>query len=149
LYLSKSASYGLRAALYIARQAEQDRVPIKEISAELDISFHFLTKILQLLTRAGLLSSSTGPHGGVRLAKPAEEITLRELVEAVEGAEVFNDCLLGLHFCHDRHPCPVHEDWRPLREQINRYFENTTLARLAGQIGRHEFRLTHVKNKSI
>ncbi len=148
MMLSKSSSYGLRAALYVALHPHRERVSIKDISQQLNISFHFLTKILQLLTRAGLLSSITGPHGGVQLARDSRHISLRDIIQAIEGPEVFSDCLLGLYFCHDRHPCPVHHDWQPMREQINSYLANTTLAALAQQIGAHEFRLTHIKIKS-
>ena len=76
--------YGIRAALFVALlQSNRQYVPIREISERLNISFHFLTKILQELKRHGIMTSYRGPNGGVSLARPASEITLMDMINAI------------------------------------------------------------------
>ncbi len=126
--LSKRCEYGLRAALYLVRRTEGDGyVSIREISDELDVSFHFLTKILQQFTESGLLLSSRGPSGGVALARPAKRITLLDLVDCLEGPDLFQTCVLGLSGCGDRKPCPLHEKWVAQRKALRAFFSGTTL----------------------
>ena len=74
MLLSKSCVYGLRATLYLATKDRNEFTPIKRLSDKLEISFHFLTKILQQLTADGMLESFKGPNGGVRLTKPGDKI---------------------------------------------------------------------------
>ena len=103
---------------------------IGTISEELDISFPFLTKIFQKLNDAGLLDSRRGPNGGVALTLPAEEITLYEIVVAIDGDDLFEECVLGLPGCGEAEPCPLHEQWADERDRVENMFQNTTLAEL-------------------
>src|SRR5690625_7578709 len=86
----------MRATLHLATLKSDGYVSIRAISEELDISFHFLTKIFQKLTQAGILASFRGPNGGVALARPATRITLLDIVIAIDGPELFTECVLGL-----------------------------------------------------
>jgi len=132
--LSKTCVYGLRAALYVAgRPKGKEYVSIREIADELGLSFHFLTKILQQLTESGVMTSYRGPRGGVALARPAQKITVMNVVESIDGPDVFRACLLGLARCDDRKPCPLHKRWAQERVRLKRLFESATLAALAGQ----------------
>jgi len=128
--LSKSCEYGLRAALYLASLDQEGYVPIGTISEELDISFPFLTKIFQKLNDAGLLTSQRGPKGGVALTKNADAVTLYEIVAAIDGDDLFHECVLGLPNCGDAEPCPLHDDWIEERSRIETLFRNATLAEL-------------------
>jgi len=128
--LSKSCEYGLRASLYLASLEQEGYVSIGTISEELDISFPFLTKIFQKLNNAGLLDSRRGPNGGVALTLPAEEITLYEIVVAIDGDDLFEECVLGLPGCGEAEPCPLHEQWADERDRVENMFQNTTLAEL-------------------
>lgn len=128
--LSKSCEYGLRATLYLASLDEEGYVPISTISEELDISFPFLTKIFQKLNDADLLTSQRGPKGGVALTQPADEVTLYEIVAAIDGEDLFRECVLGLPNCGDAEPCPLHDDWTEKRNQVEEMFQNATLAEL-------------------
>ena len=128
--LSKSCEYGLRASLYLASLEQEGYVSIGTISEELDISFPFLTKIFQKLNDAGLLDSRRGPNGGVALTLPAEEITLYEIVVAIDGDDLFEECVLGLPGCGEAEPCPLHEQWTDERDRVENMFQNTTLAEL-------------------
>ncbi len=114
------------------------------MARELNISFHFLTKILQRLTEAGLLESARGPAGGVRLARPASRINLEEIVSVLEGEAFFSKCLLGLPECSGRNPCPLHQQWQTTREQLQRMLKAASLSKLAKQVRAGHIRLADV-----
>lgn len=128
--LSKSCEYGLRATLYLASLNRDGYVSIGTISEDLHISFPFLTKIFQKLNDAGLLESQRGPKGGVALTKPAGEVTLHEIVVAIDDDDLFEECVLGLPGCGNAEPCPLHDQWTEKRDQIEKMFRNATLAEL-------------------
>jgi Rrf2 family protein len=128
--LSKSCEYGLRATLYLASRNEDGYVPISTISDELNISFAFLTKILQKLNDAGLLTSQRGPKGGVALTRDADGVTLYDVVAAIDGEGLFQECVLGLPDCGNAEPCPLHEQWVEKRNQMETMFRQATLAEL-------------------
>lgn len=128
--LSKSCEYGLRAALYLAFLDETGYVPIGSISDELGISFPFLTKILQKLNDADLLASQRGPHGGVALAASPREISLYDVVVAIDGNEMFEECVLGLPGCGEDEPCPIHDQWTPQRDRLETMLRSASLAEL-------------------
>ncbi len=142
MILSKTCDHALRAALYIVKEKKREYVPIKEIADQLDISFHFLTKILQILTQQGILHSYKGPNGGVALVRPASEISLLDIVTAVDGPHWLQGCLLGLLQCSDDHPCPIHDQWQPIRDRLYLLFAKTTLKQLADKVVRDGYRLT-------
>lgn len=131
MLLSKSCVYGLRAGLYMASNDNGQYISIKEMSDKLNISFHFLTKILQQLNGAGLVESHKGPNGGVKLTKKGEEINLFDIVVAIDGEELFTECALGLPGCGTEKPCPLHEKWAGTRDGIRAMLENTNLVELA------------------
>jgi Rrf2 family protein len=139
--ISKSGEYGLRALLYMAaHRGSKEFVNIRQMSEELDISFHFLTKILQILTQKGLLQSYRGPNGGIAFLIPPENILLADLIRALEGDDFFDKCLLGLPGCGEQRPCPMHEFWKTIKVKLKEEFETTTLADL-GQ----STRLNHLR----
>lgn len=141
MLLSRSCMYGIRAMLYLAVNKDRDYVPISEISEMLGISFHFLTKILQELSTEGIVRSRKGIHGGVGLARPAEEITLYRIVVRLDGDEMFNECVLGLPGCSDDNPCSMHKIWSAVKNQLERNLKAETLAQLADQIDQGSIRL--------
>jgi Rrf2 family protein len=142
MLLSSSCVYGLRASLYLAANQDGDYVSIREMSDKLDISFHFLTKTLQQLTAAGLMESQKGPKGGVRLTKKGSKISLFEIVEAIDGRELFTECALGLPGCGTEKPCPLHDKWAETRDNIRNMLEQTNLLELAGKGKEMNLRIT-------
>ncbi|GAB4370912.1 MAG: Rrf2 family transcriptional regulator [Calditrichia bacterium] len=144
MLLSKTCDYGLRALLFIATQKNKQYVPIRTISENLDISFHFLTKILQILTQNQILTSFRGPHGGVALSRPANALSLMEVILAIDGPGKFERCILGLNHCNDENPCPLHNEWKVVRDNIQSIFKNTTIEDLAQKIETNGFRLTDI-----
>lgn len=127
--------YGIRAVLYLAANGDHlSYIPIRRISEELNISFHFLTKILQKLTEDGIIASYRGPNGGVALAKPAQEISVMDMINAVDGSETFHTCVLGLPGCGEESHCPLHDDIIKSKDTFRATFENTNLLQLGLRI---------------
>jgi Rrf2 family protein len=144
MLLSKTCSYAIRAALYIAVHQDRQFIPIRDISEQLGVSFHFLTKILQILTGRNILVSFRGPNGGIALARPAKDVMLAELVEAVDGLAIFNNCVLGLGLCDEENPCPVHEHWTDVRKNCQEFFKTTSLQFLVDEIETKGLRLSEM-----
>ncbi|MBD3615024.1 MAG: Rrf2 family transcriptional regulator [Gracilimonas sp.] len=142
MLLSKSCVYGLRASLYLASKRDGEFYSLKDISEELDISFHFLTKILQQLTADGLMESYKGPNGGVRLSQKGKKSTLYDMVIAIDGPGLFTQCALGLPGCGSQEPCPLHESWIGTRESIEKMLRRTSLIEIAKEGKEKHFRLT-------
>jgi Rrf2 family protein len=142
MILSKSCIYGIQAAIAVAAEGGKDFVPIHKLAERLDISFHFLTKVLQQFTQAGIMSSYRGPRGGVALAKPASSITLVEMIAAIDGTEIFTECMLGLPGCGVAPPCPAHEQWMQLRQQFGSLAKQLTLAAMASRANELNVRLS-------
>jgi len=141
MLLSKSCVYGLRASIYLASKSEGEFISIKEMSANLEISFHFLTKILQQLTAEVLMESYKGPNGGIRLTKKGREATLLDMVIAIDGPGLFTECALGLPGCGSETPCPLHDSWVDTRASIQGMLERTTLDQIAKEGKENKFRL--------
>ena len=141
MLLSKSCEYAIRASLYVATRAPERYTAVREVSDALGIPYPFLAKIVQTLAQAGILRTLRGPSGGITLARPASQITLREIVVATDGPAIFRECVLGLPGCGDRTPCPLHAAWAPARAQVERMFGEATLAETAARIRAHDFRL--------
>ncbi len=142
MLLSKSCVYGLRASLYLASKKEGEFIPIKRMSDKLEISFHFLTKILQQLTAEGILESFKGPNGGIRLNRPGNTVQLMDIVLAIDGEQLLTECALGLPGCGIKNPCPLHEKWAETRDAIRGMLENTTLTELVEKGRAENLRLT-------
>lgn len=120
--------------MYVASKTELQFVPIRQIAEELNISFHFLTKIFQVLTQRNIMHSYRGPNGGISLAKPADQISLFDIIEAIDGLKVFSECILGLPECNNAKPCPLHQNWGVVREDLKNTFLNLNLSDLTRQI---------------
>lgn len=125
---SKTCEYALRAVLYIAKRSEQGyKSGIKEIAQEVNSPEHFLAKILQKLSREGLIQSTKGPNGGFYLEKEDFNRPLAEIVEAVEGKELFIGCAMGLSYCSETNPCPLHNDFKHIRDNLAYVLKTTTI----------------------
>lgn len=131
MLLSKSCIYGLRASVLLASKNQNDYINIRDLSEELDISFHFLTKVLQNLTQQQILESYKGPNGGVKLARSADSITFMDIVSAIDADYAFDKCLFGLPGCGELKPCPVHDKWSALKEELLEMMNHATLQELA------------------
>jgi Rrf2 family protein len=131
LELSNEGRYALRALLYLAWTGE--RVPAQRISAEAHVPRRLLARILATLSRAELVESEQGRNGGSRLARPADQITLREAVEAVEGPFGVTNCILADRICGQGSPCALHEAWEKGQQAILDYLSTQTLENFLSQ----------------
>lgn len=128
---SAACEYAIRAATHLARRSDGELVKGRDISEAEDIPAPFLSSVLQRLVTAGLLRSARGPVGGYALAQPPDRITLHDIKAAVDGVSELEECAVGLGPCSDEMPCPLHDSWKPIREQIKRYLQETTLETMA------------------
>ena len=128
---SRSAEYAIRAFVFLAGEEEDKYTMVKIIAEQCDTPMHFLAKILQQLVRKGFLRSSKGPTGGFTLRRPASDINLLEIVDAIDGLAEYQRCPGGLAECNDQAPCGMHDSWKALRSRILDYLEDTTIADLA------------------
>lgn len=141
MVLSKACTYGILASFYVAREGETEYVSIREMSEDLNISFHFLTKILQKLTAAGIMISHKGPKGGISLTRKPNEISLLQIIDAIDGSDVFQECILGLPGCGHETPCPIHNYWMNVRGEMEEMFAKRTLEETATGLDEIEYRL--------
>lgn len=127
MILSRSSEYGIELVLYLMTHEAPGFASLRTISDETGLSFHYLSKIARMLTRRDILKSYRGPRGGVTLGKPAAEITLFDVVHAIEGDALFEKCILRPGPCQEENPCPIHEKWLPIRDRIRELFMETSI----------------------
>jgi Rrf2 family protein len=108
MQITRAGDYGIQGMLYLASLSEGKEAYIKEIAHARDIPVSFLAKIFQSLSRAGLVRSQRGAKGGFVLAKNAGDITLLDIIQAIEGPISLNLCLEGENTCYKSEKCPVH-----------------------------------------
>lgn len=133
--LSTSCHYALRTVLHLAAQpSTETRVTIDEVSRALALPRPFLSKVVQQLAAAGLVTTTRGVGGGIRLARAPREIRLLDVVIATDGPRLFTACVLGLPACSSAHPCPVHAEWGDERERLRALFAAWTLDRAAAEV---------------
>jgi len=133
---SKPCEYAIRALAYVAQTPKNEDVRAAEIAKREKLPGPVLAKVLQELVRKGLLKSRRGPGGGFRLARRADLITLRDVVGAIDGLDHFTECAVGLERCSDETPCPLHDTFKGIRAQVQRYLEETNIAEMAAAIER-------------
>ena len=124
--------------LYIALHSKNnEKIGIKPISEGLNIPSPFLGKILQVLSKKKILNSSKGPHGGFSLRKDVDDICMIEIVEAIDGLDFFNSCIIGLNSCTENPneaPCPLHNKYGAIRDQVFELFKTETIGGMVEKI---------------
>lgn len=130
---SKACEYGIRAVIQIAVQSQEGkRVSLKSISKEINSPEAFTAKILQLLAKNDIISSVKGPNGGFEIdRKKMNEIKLSQIVSAIDGDAIYKGCGLGLKNCSELHPCPVHNKFKKIRNDLRNMLENTSVYELS------------------
>ncbi len=132
---SKSAEYAIQAMIYLALNGNNDKIMVSEIAENYDIPRHFLAKLVQSLAKHHLVQSTRGRGGGIRLNKPASEIKIIDIVRAVDGPPPEVDmCVIGLDECSDDVPCPLHEQWKLIKDQISALLNQDNLENLAREV---------------
>ncbi|MFD2099119.1 RrF2 family transcriptional regulator [Flagellimonas iocasae] len=141
---SKACEYGIRSAVYIALQSmEGRRVSVNKIAEEIDSPIAFTAKILQQLSRSKIIHSVKGPTGGFEIERARmDEVKLSMIVHAIDGDEIYVGCGLGLKECNANKPCPLHDKFVDIRNDLRNMLENTSLYELATGL---EVGLTYLK----
>ena len=130
--LSRETEYALQGLVFLARQGDGTVVQLADIASAQRIPSTFLSKIFQKLARYGLLRSHRGSLRGYSLGRTANEISLREILEATEGPDLFSRCAFGHHACGgDKNPCVLHGVWRKTAGLLQVELETFSLADLA------------------
>ena len=126
---SKTTSYALSTLSFLADH-KGDKYSAKKLHEELEIPWPYLRQLLTNLSKSGFIKSVQGRNGGFLLHKSANDITLAEIVDSVEGLNVFGTCIMGFTKCPFDETCAMHETWMSTRENILSVLRNTTLSQL-------------------
>jgi len=130
LQLTRGGEYALRAMSYLARRPVGEISALHDVGAEQDIPESFLAKIFQSLVHSGLVVSQRGAHGGFSLARPPADITVRDVIEAVDGPIALNGCVLWPDDCQRSGDCRMHDVWMLAQERMMSVLGEVTLAQL-------------------
>ena len=141
---SNAAEYAIKACIWIAiNSSKQKYVTINEIVESTGLPRAFTAKTLQRLAKFKIVDSIKGPNGGFCIMNNApQEISLLEIVQAIDGNGLLHDCVLGLKVCSEIKPCPAHPKFKPIRNEISEFLINTTLQELTKGVNE---KLTHLK----
>lgn len=129
---NKETEYALRSLVYIQTQNFSHRKPgIEEIAKEIDAPRFFTAKILQRLVKNQFIQSIKGKGGGFFFKENSDELPIKELIIITEGSKVLESCGFGLKNCDCENPCPLHEQFAPIRQAINKLVRTETIQSLA------------------
>ncbi len=125
---SKSTEYAIRAIIFLALRATPKKlIGTADIARELDFPEAFLGKVLQNVVKKGLVVSVKGPGGGFYINNNTCEFSILDIVEVLEGLGFLNKCGLGLHTCDDDNPCPIHNEYQPVKAKIREALSSKTI----------------------
>ena len=128
MLLTKSSKYAIRAVLYLASKCEPGkRYGVKIVAEELQLPEAFLGKLMQTLVRSKIIASVKGPNGGFFIESASLKLPLISIIEAIDGTETFHSCGMGLKECNDEKPCPIHNDYGPLRDGFLKIISDKTI----------------------
>ena len=145
---SKTTEYALRATIFIAQKGTIDKkLSIEEIAKAIDSPKSFTAKILQNLTKDNkVISSTRGPHGGFYMTEEAKKLPVRVILQAMEVDEVLKKCILGLNQCSEEKPCPMHSEYKHIKEKMVQLFEKKTIQYLADETSKENVFINNVRD---
>lgn len=138
MLFTRGADYALRGMVYLARQPNDKLVMASEIAAAEGIPEYFFSKIFQNMAKSGLINSFRGSNGGFALAKSPEKITIRDMIEALEGPLTVSKCATDPETCERSGLCPFHNYWQEAQDSLNSIFSKYTLADAVSYIRERE-----------
>ena len=138
---SRQCEYALQAVMYLALKPEEEMTSIRELTMKLHTPYFFMAKILQDLVYKGLLKSHKGPSGGFTLALPAKKITLHHIIEAVDGNDLTQGCILGFPECSSTAQCALHDQWSNFRDNIFKALLNKTIEEMSINMRKPQYHL--------
>jgi len=135
MQITRQADYAVRAVLYLAKIDGGDRAPTSQIAREQHIPPSFLAKIVSQLSVAGVVQTSRGARGGVSLSRPPSNITLLEVVEAIDGPIALNECVRNPNACEFCDSCDVHPVWSTAQSHLIDHLESMDFGLLSSNKG--------------
>jgi len=133
--LSLTCKAAIKAVIYLAAKFEtEEKASIKEIAGYINENEHTVGKLLQKLVKEKVINSAKGPNGGFYITPKQKQFPLQIIVEAIDGKGVFIQCGLGLSKCSDIHPCPIHNDYKPIRDMFKKLCQNKRICDLEGSV---------------
>ena len=129
---SKACEYGIRASIFIAEQSlRQRKVSLKEVAKAIESPEAYTSKILQQLSRSNIIISEKGPTGGFSMdQQKLDKVNLSTIVSAIDGDSIYSGCGLGLKKCNEKMPCPVHNQFKVIRDELKAMLETTKVKSL-------------------
>lgn len=117
--LSLTCKTAIKAVIYLASKFESgEKASIIEIAEFIDASEHTVGKMLQTLVKEEIINSTKGPTGGFYISEKQKNQAIIKIIDTIDGKEVFDQCGLGLSKCSATHPCPIHNDYKIIRDQF-------------------------------
>lgn len=133
--LSLTCKAAIKAVIFLGSKFDSgEKFSIKQIAEDIDENEHTVGKLLQKLVKEGLINSIKGPNGGFSITAKQKAQPVIAIVNAIDGTEVFNQCGLGLHKCSAAHPCPIHDDFKVVRDRFKKICMENTIADLCKPI---------------
>lgn len=135
--LSQTSKIAIRAVIYLSEQSiNNKKASVDEISDEINASRHTVGKALQKLVKSNVIDSLKGPNGGFFLDDSQQNQVVYKVIEAIEGTDLFTRCGLGLVQCSDKHPCPIHEEYKEVRDAIQKVFTKRKIKDLRNYVSK-------------
>lgn len=129
--LSKTCKSAIKAVVYLcSRYGSGENASIKEVAEVINASEHTVGKLLQTLVKQNIIKSLKGPTGGFYISKTQRNQPIINIVEAIDGKEIFKECGLGLSQCSAKHPCPIHNGYKEVRESLEKLFREKNVLSL-------------------
>ena len=133
MQITRQADYAIRAVRYLAKHGSSQRIATSTVAREMKIPASFLAKIISQLSIAGLLHTSRGARGGVNLAREAKKISILDVVEAIDGPILLNECVGNPGICAFSDDCLVHPIWVEVQETLVKRLRETKFDQLASK----------------
>lgn len=137
--LSVTCKTAIKAVIYLASKSEAGhKAGVKEVAAVIDASEHTVGKLLQVLVKGNMINSNKGPNGGFFLSAKQKNQPVIKVVEAIDGKDVFKRCGLGLSKCGDSRPCPVHDEYKAIKNTFETLCKQNTVHDLCVSVEKGE-----------
>ena len=133
MQITRQADYALRTIIYLSRLGMDEKAPTSIIAEKQQIPSSFLAKIISQLSVAGIIHTSRGAHGGVSLAKKPKEITVLDVIEAIDGPVMLNECTRNPGICIFTKDCPMHIIWCDTRKELVDKLETITFEQFSNE----------------
>ena len=141
---SKACEYAIRATVYLAQKtSDEERLGVEAIAEGIDAPKAFVAKILQQLNKASVIRSIKGPSGGFFLTESLKNQPVGNVLVAFAEDERLTNCVMGLHLCNDKKPCPLHLQYKDIKHQLVQLFKEKKIRELADNMKRTRLFIRH------